>query len=299
MNMPKYHFKTLKSFWKNHHFLIISLLSILLLIYMASGYGLLKNNLQITGTTKILKKNQEKLDMKETSQMTLTFQETNCQDNIFTYDIIITNNSNITYYNWQLKIEKPDYIIFPSIKENKDFFLTNSNRKSEIKPKESISVSITFEVINNIINTMTLRETANYFVNHYIYLDSYDNNIRNTIITKGKAQLMLFDYEEELTSYTLVENTNYHSNNQKEHQYLLTITNNSNKNYLGFRANLYFGKDNTILDTSFMTILNIGVGNITFEFLNSLPISPNSSQTIYLTIYEEKEIYPDIVLTAL
>ena len=105
--------RNFKKFINQKLTLIVFISFLLILIFMANGYSLLKTNLNLNG---------------------------NVTANLDFYEIIVDNDSNQTYYKWKLKIEDTGYIDFPfgidATKENNIWTLDYSSWDNRIDPRK-------------------------------------------------------------------------------------------------------------------------------------------------------------------
>ena len=81
---------------------------------MANGYSLLKSRLDLNGKTSI---SEEAPWLPK-----ISFQMARRLGNIFFYNIIIENDSNLTYKDWKITMYNNDYIGFTDMLERRKTF---------------------------------------------------------------------------------------------------------------------------------------------------------------------------------
>ena len=98
-----------KKFLYNNLCFVNCLIFLLLFIFMANGYSLLKSRLNLNGKNNI---SEEAPWLPK-----ISFQMTKRLGNIFFYNIIIENDSNLTYKDWKITMNNSDYINFTDMLE--------------------------------------------------------------------------------------------------------------------------------------------------------------------------------------
>ena len=276
---------------------IICVLALSTFIFMANGYGILKQELTINGKAEI---NEEiikpEVKFKRTQQI---------GDYIFFYDIIIyNNNTNINYQNWQIKIKDTEYITYPYSIDGKraddGWILTNYNWDDRIEAGEKVNVTITFEVSSEIPNTILVEEYVQDFLNNSIEITCTNSGAdkEGTLVQNGKAKLILKGSEIEIKDFKVKVDSEYVAQNPNEKMYVITINNNTDSDYLIIRGNIYVGS-NRILEVSPSVITCDHIDNATFTLPQWVQIPKGSSLMLYIMIHTTEENFiPDIVLSA-
>lgn len=305
--MKKIPFKILKTFFSKKTSLLLCISIVLAFVVMASGYSILKTRFDVTGNSSIHSKETNPDDLSKICNSKLEFNKTGEWGNTFVYEITIYNHSSQAYKQWKLKIYDTGYITFPTWFEGKriedGWELISNTWNSIIEPGSKLTVSLTFDVIENFQDTMTIQEYAKYFVEHFIVVSGcggIPQEQESKVITNGNASLTLGQFEEEVKTYTLQRNENYICGNPNEKQYILTIRNESNQDYIGIRSNIYFGSENTLVSIEPKEIIYQYDTNVTFETPSWLQIAPNETVNIYINIIVEEDTFlPDMVVAAL
>ena len=276
---------------------IICVLALSTFIFMANGYGILKQELTINGKAEI---NEEiikpEVKFKRTQQI---------GDYIFFYDIIIyNNNTNINYQNWQIKIKDTEYISYPYSIDGKrtddGWILTNYNWDDRIEAGEKVNVTITFEVSSEIPNTILVEEYVEDFLNNSIEITCTNSGAdkEGTLVQNGKAKLILKGSEIEIKDFKVKVDSEYVAQNPNEKMYVITINNNTDSDFLIIRGNIYVGS-NRILEVSPSVVTCDHIDNATFTLPHWVQLSKGSSLMLYIMIRTTEENFiPDIVLSA-
>ena len=283
--------------------ILIFLSLIIPLFVMADAYAILSKKLTIKGSIEIAEKSKNEEDKRKACLASLSFQKKESWNNTFVYIVTIQNNSHQKYQQWQLKMYDTGYVTFPNFsgEETADgWVLNNSNLNNVLEEESNIQIEITFDVKTNLENGSTPSEYAEYYVNHFIILSECDNATLNNLIQKsGNATLTIRQFEEEVTTFTLKENKNYNPLKEHEKQYVLTIQNLTNKDYLSLRFNLYFGSGSFIRISPNQKV-TIHQENVTVETLDDFSILKNQSFSMKITLITPDELFvPDIVILAL
>lgn len=280
----------------------IFLICLTFFILMSNGYGLLEEKLKIIGETTINVEDNEKQKIKPEVKFEKTDQIGN---NIFFYNIIIYNNSNISYHNWQIKIKDTEYISYPySIdgeRTDDSWILTNYNWDERIESGEKIYISIIFEVSSQKPNELSIEDYVQYFLNNSIEVTclSTEEDREGIIIKNGNARLTIKESEIEVKDFNIQIDQSYIVENPNEKMYIITINNDTNKNYINIRGNIYLGTNNKILEVSPSEITCDHITNVTFILPQWVQLQKNSSLVIYVIIDKAEENFiPDIVLSA-
>ncbi len=298
--------KELKSFFYKKKVLLIS--SILItLICITGGYAILRARLDFNGIFSVSGEKTDENEIPKIYQKDIDFVKTGGWGNTFVYDIIIPNNSSITHEELTLKIYDTGYIVFPSwftVSSDKDgWILTASEENSVVEESGTLKVSITFDVIDNLEDSMSIYEYADYFVRNFIVVSGSNKpktEQGGTIIENGNAKLTLEQFEKEVKSFTIERNLNYISTIQNEKQYILTINNQTTGNYRGVRANIYYGLENQLESITPTEIIYEHDTNCTIETPIWVQIEPNGKTLIYINIIlEDENFVPDVVVAAL
>ena len=280
--------------------LIICSIFLLMLIFMASGYSLLKTKLEINGITTA------NLDFYEDWNPQLSFVKTSQMEDVFFYQIIVNNDSNKTYYKWKLKIEDTGYIEFPfgidATKENNIWTLDYSSWDNRIDAGKKLVLNIIFRV-TDLDNSMTKEEYAKYFLENYVKISGISKikmNRKGEIIEKENATLTLKPGEGEIKTFELEENLDYEPTNQNEKQYILNIYNNSDDYYSELRVNMCIENVKTLIDISPSEVLCQHSNNVTFEIPTWISLTNSTAVSVYITVITEDGTFnPDIVVSAL
>ena len=288
--------RRLKIFISQKSTFIICITFLLIFIFIANGYSILKTRLNISGDSSIQ-------DNPEWNPQ-IDFVNTDSIGNMFFYDITIYNNSNFVYKDWQLRIYDNEYITYPYMfeakREDDCWVLDNSNWDNRIEPGDDVIFTIIFYVSDDLQSDMTYKEYAEYFIKNFTKLSGTrltNPDREGEIITNGEASLTLKQSEVEIKSFKLEENYLYESDIPNEKQYILTINNTTNNDFTRIRVNLYLGSKNKVLEVTPSEIVCEHSTNITFELPSWIQISSGESALVYFMITSEDEDFiPDIVV---
>ena len=284
--------RLVKRFFKRKNSLIICLSFLLSFIFMSCGYSILNTTLNITGTSSITN-NMTELDVE--------FLETMQLDNVFFYDIIVHNNSENTYQNWEIKLYDNDNIIYAyeyGKREDGYTVIKNTEWDNRIEPGGSVTVTVIFTVNQSVGD---VSEYAKYYVENYIKaIGSLDEpNREGKIITNGNASLTLKESEIEITNFTIRLDSSYETEIENEKQYIIDITNDTEYDFIKVRANVYLGKENELLEVSPSEITCHNETNASFELPFWITIPKDTTTSIYLMIITNDEKFiPEIVMSA-
>ncbi len=283
-----------KIFFKNGF--IILFITIITLFFMSYGYALLETNLTTEGQTSIAT-----YSTPNVCPGYLGFSKISNWNDTYIYQLFINNTSEEDYNEWELKIYNPGFISFPEWFEGETtadgWILKDDGRNRFIGKKSSISIILTFDVLDG--QNKPKDEYAEYFVQNFIFFTGCGGSTANgKKITKGNTEITLGMYEEELTNYTLIENTDYTAQNEFEKQYILTINNDTKNDYLKIRGNIYLGS-NKIIAIDGSTITEENATNVSFESLYGYNILHNTTEKIYITINKTEDITPEIIIVGL
>ena len=286
--------RLIKRFFKKKNSLIICLGVLLSFIFMSCGYSILNTTLNIVGTSSIIRK-------EDVWELDIEFVETMQLENVFFYDIIIHNNSENTYQNWEIKIYDNDNIMYAyEYGEREDGYRVIKNTKwdNRIEPGGSVAVTIIFTVDQNVGD---VSEYAKYFVENYIKATGTldEPNREGKIITNGNASLTLKESEIEITNFTIKLDSSYETEIENEKQYIIDITNDTEYDFIKVRANVYLGRENKLLEVSPSEITCQNETNASFELPFWIEIPKNTTTSIYLMIITKDEKFiPEIVMSA-
>ncbi len=286
--------RLIKRFFKKKNSLIICLSFLLSFIFMSCGYSILNTTLNIVGTSSITNKE----DMWE---LDMEFVETKQLDNVFFYDIIIHNNSENTYQNWEIKMYDNDNIIYAyeyGKREDGYTVIKNTEWDNRIETGGSVTVTIIFTVDQNVGD---VSEYAKYYVENYIKATGSlkEPNREGKIITNGNASLTLKESEIEITNFTIKLDSSYETEIENEKQYIIDITNDTEYDFIKVRANVYLGKENKLLEVSPSEITCQNETNTSFELPFWMEIPKNTTTSIYLMIItKDDKFIPEIVMSA-
>lgn len=269
----------------------------LIFIFMANGYAMLKTNLNIAGNSVITT---------EEWKPKMSYVQTGNLANMFFYNIVIYNNSKLDYQHWQLKIYDSPYVSFVDLSNGErtdyGYVLNNFNWDNRIESKGTTIISIIFQVDSSVESLMTVEEYANYFVRNYIKISGKliaNMNREGTIINNGKATLTLQENEIQVTNFVFEENKEYVPDSPNKKQYILTINNVSDINYLKIRINIYLGTNNTFSEVSPNEILCKNSTNVTIVLPAWLEVESGKAASIYITVVTSEENFtPDIIIAA-
>ena len=292
--------KLIKRFLEKRNSLIICLCILLSFIFISNGYSILNVDLNITGSSSIIN-NSEKEDVWEPD---VEFVNTEQMDNIFFYDIIIHNNSENTYQNWEINIYDNENITYAyeyGEKEDGYRIIKNTEWDNRIEKGGSVTVTIIFIVNLDVENKMTVEEYAKYFVENYIKVSGSlaEPNRKGEIITNGKASLTLKDSEIKVTNFTIKLDPSYKTEIENERLYILDITNDTEFDFIKVRANVYIGEENELLEVSPSEITCQNGTNTSFELPLWVQLPKGQTTRIYLMIIAKDENFiPDIVMSA-
>ena len=281
--------RRLKKFLSKKLPLMIFLLLIFLYMFMAYGYAILKTDFNINGSAIINSPEEEKWRPK------LKFVKISQIENVFFYEITIENDSRLTCYEWKLRIQDTEYISFPfgidAVREDNAWVLNNTKWDSRIEPGGTVILNITFQVELSSNNSMTPEEYAKYFTKRYITIsaNTEDKVGRDgTIITEGKATLTLNENEEELKDFKIEKNINHIPETENEKQYILTIYNNSDKDYFRIRVNMYL-ENVTLVGISPIEVICNNINSITFKVARDVELEKNKAVSVYITLISEDD----------
>ncbi len=288
--------RILKTFINKNWIFITCICILIIFLFMANGYSILKTSLNVVGDASIQ-------DIPEMN-LEIDFVNTDKLGNMFFYDVTVYNNSNFTYKDWQLKVYDNEYITYPymfeATRENDGWLIDNSNWDNRLEPGDDVIFTINFYVSDDLQSEMTYEEYAEYFIRNFIKATGTiltDTDRDGEIITSGNASLTLKQSEVEIKDFKLEENLLYESNIPNEKQYILTINNTTNYEYSRIRANVYLGPKNTLLEVTPSEIVCEHSTNINFELPSWMQISSNESILVYFMIIAEDESFlPDIAI---
>ncbi len=292
--------RNLKKFIKRKSTLIICLSILIILIFMANGYSLLKTKLTINGNSTA------NLDFYEDWYPKLNFVKTSQMEDVFFYQIIVDNDSNKTYYKWKLKIQDTGYIDFPfgidAKKENNNWILDYSSWDNRIEAGKKLFLNIIFRV-NDLDNSMSKEEYAKYFLENFVQISGISKikiNRKGEAVTNGNATLTLKQNEEEIKTFDFEENLDYEPNSQNEKQYILNIYNKSDNDYYELRVNMFTGTENILIGISPYEVVCQHIDNVTFEIPTWIYLTKDTAVSVYITVVTENNTFnPDIVVTGL
>ena len=275
---------------------IICITLLLLFIFMANGYSILKTKLNVSGEGTI----------REISSWNpqIEFVNTDRIGNMFFYDITIYNNSNLIYKDWQLKVYDNEYITYPYMfearREDDGWVIDNSSWDNRMEPNQDIIFTINFYVSDDLQSEMTPEEYAEYFVKNFIKISGTGTikpDREGEIITNKNASLTLKESEVEIKSLKIEKNNLFESDIPNEKQYILTINNTTNMDLSRIRVNIYIGNENKLLEATPSEIVCEHGTNITFELPSWIQISSGESALVYFMITSEDENFiPDVVV---
>ncbi len=288
--------KRLRIFINKKLTFIICITLLLLFIFMANGYSILKTKLNVSGEGKI----------REISNWNpqIEFVNTDRIGNMFFYDITIYNNSNFVYKDWQLKVYDNEYITYPYMfearREDDGWVIDNSSWDNRIEPNQDVIFTINFYVSDDLQSEMTPEEYAEYFVKNFIKVSGTGTikpDREGEIITNKNASLTLKESEVEIKSLKIEKNNLFESDIPNEKQYILTINNTTNMDISRIRVNIYIGNENKLLEATPSEIVCEHGTNITFELPSWIQISSGESALVYFMITSEDENFiPDVVV---
>ena len=241
--------KLIKRFWKKRNTLIICFGILLSFVFMSNGYSILDTTLNITGTSSI------NLEQEEEWIPDVEYLETKQMENVFFYDIIIHNNSENTYQNWEIKMYDNKKVIHAyEYGESEDGYriIRNTKWDNRIEKGGLVTVTIIFSVNLDKEDTMTAEEYAKYYVENYIKVSGRltKPDREGDIIKKGNASLTLRKSEIQVTNFNIRLNPSYETEIENERQYIIDITNDTDYDFKKVRANVYLGDDNILLEVS-------------------------------------------------
>ena len=275
---------------------IICVTLLLLFIFMANGYSILKTKLNVSGEGTI----------REIPNWNpqIEFVNTDRIGNMFFYDITVYNNSNLVYKDWQLKVYDNEYITYPYMfearREDDGWVIDNSSWDNRIEPNQDVIFTINFYVSDDLQSEMTPEEYAEYFIKNFIKVSGTGTikpDREGEIITNKNASLTLKKTEVEIKSFEIEENNLFESDIPNEKQYILTINNTTNMDLSRIRVNIYIGNENKLLEATPSEIVCEHGTNITFELPSWIQISSGESALVYFMITSEDENFiPDVVV---
>ena len=266
---------------------IICITLLLLFIFMANGYSILKTIKEISSWNPQIE-----------------FVNTDRIGNMFFYDITVYNNSNLIYKDWQLKVYDNEYITYPYMfearREDDGWVIDNSSWDNRIEPNQDIIFTINFYVSDDLQSEMTPEEYAEYFIKNFIKVSGTGTvkpDREGEIITNKNASLTLKESEVEIKSLKIEKNNLFESDIPNEKQYILTINNTTNMDLSRIRVNIYIGNENKLLEATPSEIVCEHGTNITFELPSWIQISSGESALVYFMITSEDENFiPDVVV---
>lgn len=288
--------KRLRIFINKKLTFIICITLLLLFIFMANGYSILKTKLNVSGEGTI----------REIPNWNpqIEFVNTDRIGNMFFYDITVYNNSNLVYKDWQLKVYDNEYITYPYMfearREDDGWVIDNSSWDNRIEPNQDVIFTINFYVSDDLQSEMTPEEYAEYFVKNFIKVSGIGTiqpDREGEIITNKNASLTLKESEVEIKSLKIEKNNLFESDIPNEKQYILTINNTTNNDLSRIRVNIYIGNENKLLEATPSEIVCEHGTNITFELPSWIQISSGESALVYFMITSEDENFiPDVVV---
>ena len=288
--------KRLRIFINKKLTFIICITLLLLFIFMANGYSILKTKLNVSGEGTI----------REIPNWNpqIEFVNTDRIGNMFFYDITVYNNSNLVYKDWQLKVYDNEYITYPYMfearREDDGWVIDNSSWDNRIEPNQDVIFTINFYVSDDLQSEMTPEEYAEYFVKNFIKVSGTGTikpDREGEIITNKNASLTLKESEVEIKSLKIEKNNLFESDIPNEKQYILTINNITNMDLSRIRVNIYIGNENKLLEATPSEIVCEHGTNITFELPSWIQISSGESALVYFMITSEDENFiPDVVV---
>ena len=182
------------------------------------------------------------------------------------------------------------------------WIIKNSDWDNRIDVGEEIVTTIIFEVSSDLPSTMTPEEYAQYFTENNIKVSGTsvgNNNRKGKIVKKGNAELTLKENELEIQNITVKKDTSYKVDDPNERQYIIDISNDTDKDFVEVRGNVFLGDNNKLLEASPSEITCQHGNNSTFVLPFWMQISAHQNATIYLIIYTEDDNFiPDIVMSA-
>ncbi len=279
---------------------LICITFLLIVIFIANGYGILKERLDISGKATIVE------DREETIKPRVIFKKTQQMgDYIYFYDIILYNESNVNYHNWQIKIKDTEYISYPYSVDGKrtddGWILCNYNWNDRIEAGEKVNVTITFEISREIPSEISIEQYVENFLNNSIEITCSNKEIQKQGITikNGNATLTLKESEIEIKDYRVQLDKDYLVENPNEKMYTITINNNTESDYLIIRGNIYVGTNNKVLEVSPSAITCNHNTDATFTLPVWVQVPKGQSLIIYVMISTTDEnLVPEVALAA-
>ena len=280
---------------------IICTITILIFLFMANGYGILKERLEVNGKATIEE------DGEETIKPTVRFKKTQQMgDYIYFYDIILYNDTNLDYHNWKIKIKDTEYISYPysvdGERTDDGWILKNYNWDDRIEAGEKVNVTITFEISREIPSEISIEQYVEDFLNNSIEITCSNKKIdkEGNIIKNGNAELTLKKSEVEIKDYKVQLEKDYEVENPNEKMYSIIINNNTENDYLVIRGNIYVGPNNKVLEVSPSAITCNHNTDATFTLPVWVQVPKGSSLLIYVMISTtEENLVPQVVLAGL
>lgn len=234
--------KIKKAFNKNP-LILFGICIIPVFILMSTGYSLLKQELQINGSSSIEKGTggeKDPEDMSEICTAGISFSKiTSWGSDRYQYNLVVTNNSSEPYYSWQLKFPTADISISSgsvtiSQTENATY-ISNLSHNNELDPgvsTEELFLDITYNgdieaLFDQAIITACGRASG-----------------EKQVITDGVVSMTLEQLEIPLdVAVTLSQDWG------ENKLYTVVINNNNEVGTSGFRVILYYGLGKKVLNT--------------------------------------------------
>ena len=113
--------RRLKIFFNKYITFICCLNLLIVFVFMADGYSILTSELDLKGNSNIIEE--------EPWNPQVDFVMTQRLGNVFFYDIVIYNNSQSVYKDWQIKFYNLNYISYTDMLERRKNGLWMDNRK--------------------------------------------------------------------------------------------------------------------------------------------------------------------------
>lgn len=291
--------KKIKKYFKKHKYLVFLFFVLFLLVFMGTGYSLLKTELYLNGNAKINNSSSsEDEDKSGVCQMSLDFeQRANWGDN-YIYKITINNNSSNTINEWVLKFLEKDDITLEEFsgtlyEEGGYYYLASVAWNATIEPNSYQEILIQFSANGDI----------DKFLNNIIIVACGGMETEEKkIIKQGNASLELKQLEVQLDVKIELKESGLWGSEQNS--YTLTITNNTNYTILSWRGMVYFG-DKTVnpSSNSINALIITDRTDVSFLFENNggnggiLPGESIELEMILSTA--DPDFFPDIVVAGL
>lgn len=278
--------RKIKRFFFKHSVLIIIVCMFPSLFLLSTAYSVLTENIEVQGISNIISS-----EIPNICQSNISYEKTGGWSGTHVVDITINNNSDELMYSWVLKLTNIEGInsIYGPVNTtilNNIYYMTPQDYKAQIPAHGSQTLTLQ-------INTN--REVDDIFENLTLADCGKDTEHSKVTISSGGASIKLGTFEKQIDAQAELES----SGNWDGNHYKITIANNSQKTYEGWRAILYYG------DEEYKSIYNYynynhEVANKRLSLFSNQSFKPNSKVEFYVVVNTANANYlPDIVAAGL